>query len=81
MNTKIQQVRILKKRINNSNVSKKTLTLRKVRLKALVDDYGHELVAEAAGLQVSSIVTYLKAKHPRIAEPSLSQAENILSKL
>lgn len=78
---KIDRIKKMKQELGAIDASDETLIERKVRLKLIVDEHGYELVAAASGLKVSSILTYLKAKHPRVSERALSDAEEILNDL
>lgn len=78
---KISEINKIRAEMFGKKLSKAVLKSRKNRLKALVDVHGHEAVAAASGLSCSSLVTYLRTKHPRLAESSLAQAEEILARI
>ncbi len=80
--TNINKVRREKEKMNApSRILEHNLDRQK-RLKVLVDLHGVELVAEAAGLAVSTLTQYLRAKIPaNIGEESVRQAESIFESL
>ena len=82
MENKLNEINKLRSQLFAEEVvTDEMLVSRKNRLKKLIDDHGYESVSAASGLSTPSLITYLRTKHPRLSETTLTQAEEILAQL
>jgi len=79
---KLNEIKRVLCKLNNPSYQLSQQLSRQARLQFLVDKYGSEAVALAAGYSLSTLHQYLRVKRPSsIGEDSVSTAESIFKEL